>query len=123
MEKIFIKIQYLIILGILYLPIGFVMGEKSGDPITLDNPITGINSIEDLIAEILKIVVTIATPIAILAMIYSGFLFVKARGKPEELESAKTTLKYTIIGIVVLLGASLLATVIKGTIQGLGAGV
>ena len=119
MKKIFIKIQYLVILGILYLPIGFVFGTN----VVLDNPMTGINSIEELIAEILKIVVTIATPIAILAMIYSGFLFVKARGKPEELESAKTTLKYTIIGIVVLLGASLLATVIKGTITGLGTGV
>ncbi len=67
--------------------------------------------------------VTIGTPIAILAIIYSGFLFVSAQGKPEKLKDARIALLWTIVGVAVLLGAQLLATVIKGTITNLGAGV
>ncbi len=119
MKKIFNKAQYLIILGTLFLPCGFVVGEtKIADTLTLDNPINA-TSIDALITDILKVVVAIATPIAILAIIYSGFLFVKARGNPEELTKARTTLTWTIIGVMVLLGASLLATVIEGTIKSL----
>ncbi|MCK5021745.1 MAG: hypothetical protein KAR54_00650 [Candidatus Pacebacteria bacterium] len=123
MKKILNKIQYLFFLGVIYAPI-LIKAETPGTPptpptpITLGNPLK-VDTFEALIAEILKVVVMIASPIAVLAIIYSGFLFVKARGKPEELKSARETLMWTIIGIAVLLGASVLSAVIKGTIQSL----
>jgi len=68
------KFQYFIILGILFLPISaFAL---SNEPIKLKNPIGNIKSLKAFIDEILGVVITIATPIAILAIIYSGFLFV-----------------------------------------------
>ncbi len=120
MKKILNKIQYLFFLGVIYAPI-LIKAETPGTPpppIKLGNPLK-VDTFEALIAEILKVVVMIASPIAVLAIIYSGFLFVKARGKPEELKSARETLMGTIIGIAVLLGASVLSAVIKGTIQSL----
>ncbi|MFH1402247.1 MAG: hypothetical protein ABIG87_01310 [Patescibacteria group bacterium] len=120
-KKIFEKIQYLVIFGFLFLPV--FSDAETGESVTLDNPIKGVKTIDQLIAKILETVITIATPIAILAIIYSGFLFVKAQGNPKSLEEAREILKWTLIGIAVLLGAKLLATVISGTITSLGVGV
>jgi len=124
MKKFLNKIQYLVIYLLLFSPLGFVKAEKIGDPVVvkLDNPIKA-DSFQKLIEAILKVVVAIGTPVAILAIIYCGFLFVKARGKSEELVKAREALLWTIVGVAVLLGARLLATVISGTITELGTGV
>jgi len=113
------KIQYLLILGVLGL-ISIPFVSKAVDTVTISNPI-GSTTLSGFIEEILKIVITIATPIAILAIIYSGFLFVKARGNPEGIIKAREALMWTLIGVAVLLGAQLLSTVIQGTITSLGA--
>ena len=91
----------------------------SGPSGTLPNPLNA-NTIPEFIASILNIVVQIGVPIVALFIIYSGFLFVKARGNPEELKTAKTAIVWTLIGAAILLGASVLADVIGGTISDLG---
>lgn len=88
----------------------------------LENPIS-VDSIEALISEILKIVVAIGTPIAVIFLMYSGFKFVMAQGNDAKLKEAKEMLTWTIVGIVVLLGASLISTVISGTINQLKVGL
>jgi hypothetical protein len=75
------------------------------------------------VEAILEVVIAIGTPIAILAVIYSGFLFVSARGNTTKLETAKSVFLWTVIGVAILLGAKLLAMVISGTIADLGKGV
>jgi len=112
------KLQYFVVLGLLFLP--FVLNADGKTPVLkLKNPIGNIKSLEAFINEILGVVITIATPVAILAIIYSGFLFVKAQGNDSKLTEAKEVLKWTLIGIMVLLGAQLLSSVIAGTITSL----
>lgn len=75
---------------------------------------------DDLGALILKIVDGIAQVgyyLVVLFIIYSGFKFVKARGNEKELADAKQTFLYTVIGAAILLGATLLANVISGTVD------
>ena len=115
------KIMYLFILGVLFLPSSFLYADQS-DLVTLNNPITGVDTLTEFINKILDVVITIATPIAVLAIIYSGFLFVKARGSDTKLVEAKKTLGWILVGVMVLLGAQLLSSVIEGTITSLGAG-
>jgi len=86
---------------------------------TLQNPLKDISSFGDLIAAILDIVVKIGMPIAVLFIIYSGFLFVTAQGSEEKLKKAKTSLLYTVLGTAILLGASVLANAIGSTIESL----
>lgn len=88
---------------------------NSSQPPTLNNPIN-VGSIQEFIAKLLDIALTIAIPIVALAIIYSGFLFVMARGNSEKLETAKQTLLYVIIGAALLLGAWVIANAIAGTI-------
>ncbi|MBI4136184.1 MAG: hypothetical protein HY481_01370 [Candidatus Vogelbacteria bacterium] len=93
-------------------------GGSSGAPIT--NPLGSINEIKDLITKILDIVIQIGLPAIALAIVYTGFLFVKARGNEAELTQAKTTLFWTVIGAAVILGAFVIQTAIEGTVAELG---
>ena len=66
--------------------------------------------------------VSIGFPILVLALVYSGFLFVKAQGNPTEIETAKKAFFWTVVGGVVLLGSSILAGAIGGTVDAVKGG-
>lgn len=86
----------------------------------LKNPIK-VNSIIDFIKAIIDALIKIAIPIIALAIIYSGFLFVSARGNTEKLEAAKRTFIYTLLGAAILLGAWALAQIISETVSAITA--
>ena len=82
----------------------------------VSNPLTA-TSITDFIGTVLSEIVKVGAILCVLALIYVGFLFVKARGNSEEINSAKKALWGTIIGIALLLGAQVIAMIIKGTVD------
>ncbi len=84
----------------------------------LCNPINA-KSINEVIKKILEAVIKIGIPIIALAIVYSGFLFVSARGKPEKLKEAKSALLYTLIGAAILLGSWAIAQLISETVLAL----
>ncbi|MEK7585032.1 MAG: pilin [Patescibacteria group bacterium] len=95
---------------------GFSGGPDS--PIT--NPLGNVNDINTLITKLLEIVIQIGLPVIALAIVYTGFLFIKARGNDGEISKAKDTLLWVVIGAAVILGAFVIQTAICGTIEGLG---
>jgi len=97
-------------------------GDSGGSPQPLDNP-TNIDSISDLLDRILDFVVTLGTPVVTIAIIYAGFKFVYAQGKPEEIKKAKATFLYVLIGAAIILGAFVLKTVITGTVGQIQSGL
>ena len=90
--------------------------ENPGVSGKLKNPVN-FDSLRELIAAILDVIVQIGVPIAAVFLIYSGYLFVSARGSEEKLGKAKSIFLWTLVGIAVLLGASVLANLISGTID------
>ena len=86
---------------------------------TINNPLgpKGPQNITDFIQAIIKIVLIIGVPIIVLAIIYTGFLFVQAQGNPEAITKAKTSLMYTLIGAALLLGAFVIAEAIGKTVD------
>jgi hypothetical protein len=84
--------------------------------IGLKNPLAA-TSVSEVMLSFFKILVELGAVIVTLAIIYAGFLFVMARGNPEELKKAKSTLFWTIIGSLVLLGAQVIASIIENTIK------
>lgn len=87
-----------------------------GQGTQLQNPIR-FNRLDELVRAVLDAIIQVAVPIAAVFLIYSGFLFVFARGDETKLKTAKSVFLWTIVGIAVLLGAELLSQVIKGTID------
>ncbi|MCX6820157.1 MAG: pilin [Candidatus Adlerbacteria bacterium] len=65
----------------------------------------------------LTALLTLAIPVAVLFIVYGGFLFVWARGKPEELKKARSNFFYVVIGIGIFMGAWLLGQVILNTLN------
>lgn len=93
----------------------------SADPslainIKLDNPI-GSNTLPDFIVKVIHVVKLISIPIITFFIIYSGFLFVTARGDKTKLEAGKKSLYGAVIGTAIILGATILANAIQGTIS------
>lgn len=116
---------HLLVLSILFVPmisLGQGSGSDSGFINTpgatakVQNPISTDN-LNDFIKKILEAVLKIGIPLVALAIIYSGFLFVFARGNSEKLKTAKNALLYSVIGAVILLGAWALAKVIADTVR------
>lgn len=87
---------------------------------TLCNPVPNITSFTQLLKTILEGLIKIGIPIIALAIIYSGFLFVFARGNSEQLKKAKSALMYTLIGAAILLGSWAIAQMISDTVIELG---
>jgi hypothetical protein len=87
----------------------------------LKNPLP-YDSIPEIIQAVVNnIVLPIAVPFIGLMIMYSGFLFVIARQKGSAVtyEKAKTTLKYTLIGAALILGAFVIANTLQATLNAL----
>lgn len=90
------------------------------DPATqICNPINQ-NTIDGFLQVLLEGVIKIGIPIVALAIIYSGFLYVSARGNPSKLEEAHRAFLYSVIGAAILLGSWALAKLISETVLNLG---
>ena len=115
MKKLSIKksLISLLVAFVLCLPI-FALAETS----TIINPLASknITNINSFLKTILEGAITIGIPVIALAIIYSGFLFVEARGNSEKLGKAKSSLMYTLIGAAILIGAWTIAQLISDTI-------
>lgn len=94
-------------------------GQNLDLSLKLENPLgpSGVNTISDFVRRLLDIVLTIGIPVITIFIIYSGFLFVTARGKEEAITKAKENLLTTIIGAAILLGAWVLAQALGSTIN------
>lgn len=94
-------------------------GACGGSGEGLVNPLNGVCTLQQFLKAILKGVVEIGTIILVMMLVYVGFLFVAARGNSEKLQSAKSALLWTVIGGLILLGATAIQLVIEGTVNSL----
>lgn len=93
-------------------------GQEGGISIKLQNPFRTGDSLYDLIRAIINnIILPIGGVLAVLAFIYSGFLYVTAQGDSGKIKDAHNALLYTAIGTAILLGSWVIASVIENTIK------
>ncbi len=86
--------------------------------INIQNPIGASNmTLVDFIKKVIDFAIKIGIPIVAIAIIYSGLLFVTARGETSQLETARNAFTYAVIGGAILLGAWIFAELIKETIE------
>ena len=96
-------------------------GGGSGNSFSSDsgfyNPLNpAFSSIPTFISAALKALVRISLPIVTVFIVYSGFLFVSARGNQEKLSAAKNNFLYVMVGALLILGAWVIANLIAGTV-------
>jgi hypothetical protein len=84
----------------------------------IKNPLgSNNNDIPTIVSTILGYVVEAGGVVAVCAFIWVGFSFVKAQGNPEALKTAKTGFYNTCIGVALLIGAKIIASIIINTIS------
>lgn len=84
----------------------------------IENPLgKDLTDIPSFIKKIIEIVLMIGIPVLVLAIIYTGFLFVQAQGNPTKLTDAKKALASVLIGGALLLGAFVIAEAIGTTVE------
>lgn len=91
------------------------LAQYSGET-SLKNPLNA-ESFRDLVLSIAELAAKIGIPIAAIFIIYSGLLFVTARGNEEQLKKAKTNFMWAMIGTAILMGAWVIADAIATTVE------
>ncbi len=90
-------------------------GGTGGIRETLKNPLK-FDSLPKLMEAILGAVVQLGAILLVFMLVWVGFLFVVAQGNPEKLSSARSALIWTLIGGMILLGATAISKVIEATV-------
>ncbi len=78
---------------------------------SIKNPIQA-NSFAEVVQRFAELLTKIGIPIAAIFLMYSGFLFVSARGDAGKITEAKKVFWWTIIGTILIVGAYALATAV-----------
>lgn len=81
----------------------------------LDNPLK-YSDLNSLLTAVLEALIQIGRILLTLAIVWVGFRFVAARGNEEAIRSARTALMWTVIGGLILLGATAIQAVITSTV-------
>lgn len=81
-----------------------------------NNPLS-FDSFTDLLVAILNVFIIISIPIVVLFLIYSGFMYVTARGNPEQIRTASKSLTYGIIGAVIIVGSVAITAIIGNVVD------
>jgi ABC-type uncharacterized transport system permease subunit len=85
----------------------------------LENPLKDIDDLPSLLRAILGAIVQLGAILLVVMLVWVGFLFVTARGNPEEISKARSALTWTVIGGLILLGAQAISEVIQATANSL----
>ncbi len=93
-------------------------GDSSGSLCVggLCNPLK-YNSILDLAGALIAVAIKVLLPVAVLFLVYAGFLYATAGGSEDKIKTAKNIFLYTVLGIALLLGARILGDIIFNTVR------
>lgn len=68
--------------------------------------------------DAVQLITMIAAAAAVLFLIKGGYSYITSTGKPDALEEAKKTISRSLIGLIIVLGASSLVTILSGALVG-----
>jgi hypothetical protein len=97
-------------------------GDSYSYNFNIPNPLgPGNNTLIGLINAIADWIITLAIPVVVIMIIYSGIMFVTAKGDPAKVTKAKDILKWALVGLAIILIGKGFITLIESILQ-LGAG-
>ena len=79
---------------------------------------SGSPKLETIIANIIQTMFFIIGVLAVIVIIYSGFLFIVASGNPQTIQKAIRSIVYAVVGLVVAIMAYAIVGFVVNTFQG-----
>ena len=93
----------------------------AGKTSSISNPLSKkFNSVGALIQGFVEIFTYLVIIVAVLALVWVGFQFILAQGKPDRLSELKNWLLYIVIGIAIVVGARVIINVVINTLAASG---
>jgi len=86
-----------------------------GSPVLAASPTADISSFTN---STLSIITLIASVASVFFLIKGGYHYITSTGHPEAIEEAKHTIRNAIIGLVIVLGASVIVSLFQGALTG-----
>jgi hypothetical protein len=96
---------FIILTSVAFLTLaGFVFAQPPVcDPAQgLCNPL-GDRDVTQILDDVVDFLLAVAVPIAVIATVWAGFLFMTAGGSEDKIRLAKRAITYTVIGIAILI--------------------
>ena len=84
--------------------------------ISIPNPISN-GDFWQILTKVYDYLIYLAIPVAILLIIYSGFRMMTAKGDPAKFKDGGKTLKWTVIGLFVILAARYLPSLVRAVLE------
>jgi uncharacterized membrane protein YjfL (UPF0719 family) len=86
-------------------------------PISLKNPLTGIETPQALIGQIINSLFGIIGSLALVMFVYGGLLWMTSSGSAEQVKKGKDIFIWAVVGLVVVFSAY---SLVRFVIQGVG---
>lgn len=103
-------------LSAVLLPIWALLLPLTTHAAELYNPL-GSRTIPQLIGFFIQALLGISGSIALAMIVYGGFLWLTAGGNPGRIDSGKQTLIWSVLGLLVIFGANILANFVISTLS------
>lgn len=82
--------------------------------VQLSNPLQGTSSVTQLIQNIIKWLVEIGAPVAVVMIIWGAFQMLFSGGKPESFENGKNAILYAVAGYgIIVIGWGIVSIIQK----------
>jgi hypothetical protein len=105
----------ILVIGLLFYA-GAVLASGGGSA-SIDNPI-GASTFGELLGKIVTAVGAVIAGIGTIMFMVSGIMFFLSAGNPQRMQTAKTTLVYAIVGMVVGLSADAIVAFVQSSVGG-----
>lgn len=95
------------------------LAEGQSNSGTFTNPFqgSGTDTVPEFLDKLATFLINFGAVVVVFFVVFAGFKFVVAQGNPEKIAQAKQMLFYTLIGGAILLGAKVISSAIKSTIE------
>lgn len=93
------------------------------ETVKLQNPLQGDGaklSVGQLVEKFLGIFTYLVIILAVLAIIWVGFMFIMARGEPAKLTKLRDWLLWIVVGVAIVIGARIIVLVMINTLEQTG---
>lgn len=71
-----------------------------------------VSKVQTFIQNIIQVLVTLSGLVAAGFFVWGGFRYITSSGNPEALDSAKKTISFSAIGLVIVLGAFVISNIV-----------
>lgn len=98
-------------------PTSFGEGLKSVGEIAKKNDLGSAKSSKEIIQSITKWLLSLIGTIAVISLLYGGFLYITSQGEENKVEQAKTIILYSVIGIIIIGLSAIIVNVVISLTQ------